>query len=207
MNKNLSEVVFIIDRSGSMDGLEKDTIGGYNAFIEDQKKDPGETKLTTVLFDGFYEILHNGVNIHDVAPLTDADYYPRGMTALYDAIGKTIDDVGRRLAETPEDERPSKVIFVITTDGYENASRAYSQKKVKEMIKHQTEKYSWQFIFLGANIDVEEVADSIGISHDFAASYSASSCGVTSVYSTMSRAVSDYKDCGIVSKDVFESLC
>lgn len=207
MNPNLSEVIFILDRSGSMVGLTNDTIGGYNAFIEEQKKDPGETKLTTVLFDHEYEILHNGVNVHDVAPMTTKDYWPRGCTALYDAIGKTINDVGHRLRNTAEDERPSKIIFVITTDGMENASREFSQRQVKEMIEHQTNKYSWQFIFLGANIDVKEVASDIGISMDFAASYTATTIGVNSVYSTMSKITSDYKKNGIVNTDSFNSLC
>ena len=207
MNPNLSEVIFILDRSGSMAGLTNDTIGGYNAFIEEQKKDPGETKLTTVLFDHEYEILHNGVNVHDVAPMTTKDYWPRGCTALYDAIGKTINDVGHRLSNTAEDERPSKIIFVITTDGMENASREYSQRKVKEMIEHQTNKYSWQFIFLGANIDVKEVASDIGISMDFAASYTTTTKGVNSVYSTMSKITSDYKKNGVVNTDSFNSLC
>lgn len=207
MNPNLSEVIFILDRSGSMAGLTNDTIGGYNAFIEEQKKDPGETKLTTVLFDHEYEILHNGVNVHDVAPMTAKDYWPRGCTALYDAIGKTINDVGHRLSNTAEDERPSKIMFVITTDGMENASREYSQRKVKEMIEHQTNKYSWQFIFLGANIDVEEVASDIGISMDFAASYTTTTRGVNSVYSTMSKITSDYKKNGVVNTDSFNSLC
>lgn len=207
MNPNLSEVIFILDRSGSMASLTNDTIGGYNAFIEEQKKDPGETKLTTVLFDHEYEILHNGVNVHDVAPMTAKDYWPRGCTALYDAIGKTINDVGHRLSNTAEDERPSKIIFVITTDGMENASREYSQRKVKEMIEHQTNKYSWQFIFLGANIDVEEVAGGIGINLDYAKSYSANSRGIGSVYSTMSKITSDYKASGVVDTASFDSLC
>lgn len=207
MNPNLSEVIFILDRSGSMASLTNDTIGGYNAFIEEQKNDPGETKLTTVLFDHEYELLHNGVNVRDVKPMTTEDYWPRGLTALYDAIGKTINDVGHRLNNTPEDERPSKIIFVITTDGCENASKEFNQRKVKEMIEHQTDKYSWQFIFLGANIDVKEVANDIGISMDFAASYTATTRGVNSVYSTMSKITSDYKKSGVVDIDSFNSLC
>lgn len=206
MNPNLSEVIFILDRSGSMSHLTSDTIGGYNAFINEQKKDPGETKLTTVLFDHEYKILHNGVNIHDVKPMTVDDYCPRGSTALYDAIGKTINDVGLRLYNTPEDERPSKIIFVITTDGYENSSKEFNQRRVKEMIEHQTDKYNWKFIFLGANIDVEEVSSGLGISMDFAASYSATAAGVDSVYATMARAVTDYKATGVVNCSLLDDL-
>ena len=206
MNNNLTEIEFILDRSGSMGGLTDDTIGGYNAFIESQKNEPGDAVLTTVLFDHEYTVLHNGVNLKDVKPMTYAEYMPRGMTALYDAIGKTINDVGRRLNNTPEAERPGKVIFVITTDGYENASKEFTQQQVKEMIEHQTDKYSWQFMFLGANIDVQEVSCNLGISADFAASYTASENGVESVYSTMSKTVAGYRDTGAVSMNWMDSL-
>jgi len=141
MNKNLTEVVFIIDRSGSMRGLENETIGGFNSMIEQQKNDTeGEVKITTILFDNYYEILHDHVDVREIQPLTNKEYYARGTTALLDSVGRAIDSVGERLAATPEEERPGSVMFVITTDGYENASYKYSQAQIKEMIEHQKSK-------------------------------------------------------------------
>jgi uncharacterized protein YegL len=163
MKNDLTEIVFILDRSGSMHGLEKDTIGGYNAFVESQKKVEGKARMTTVLFDDQYELLYSGRNIQEVRALTGKEYFTRGSTALLDAIGKTITDVGRRLKETPEDQRPSKVLFMITTDGYENASRKYSYKEINDMITLQRERYSWEFIFMGANIDAAKEAVNLGI--------------------------------------------
>jgi len=136
MKENLTEMVFILDRSGSMSNLTKDTIGGFNTMIENQKKEDGDAVLTTVLFDDMYELLHDGVNIQDVKELTNKEYYARGMTALLDAIGKTINTVGERLSKTKEEDRPSKIIFVITTDGQENSSKEFTQKQIKEMIEH-----------------------------------------------------------------------
>jgi len=136
MKENLTEMVFILDRSGSMSNLTKDTIGGFNTMIENQKKEDGDAVLTTVLFDDMYELLHDGVNIQDVKELTNKEYYARGMTALLDAIGKTINTVGERLSKTKEENRPSKIIFVITTDGQENSSKEFTQKQIKEMIEH-----------------------------------------------------------------------
>jgi len=190
MNMNLTEIVFLLDRSGSMGGLESDTIGGFNAFIEKQRQLAGETLVTAVLFDDRYEILWNGANAQEVK-LTDKEYYVRGCTALLDAVGKTILDVGHRLSQTCEDARPGKVIFVITTDGLENASREFTYKKVKELIKHQQEKYCWEFIFLGANIDAAKEADSIGISMDNAYNFESSKAGVENMYCVVSEAVSE----------------
>lgn len=207
MNNNLTEIVFILDRSGSMDPIAADTIGGYNAFIEKQKLEPGEAKLTTVLFDSMYEVIHDGVDIQKVEPLTSEQYWARGMTALMDAVGRTINSVGERLAATPEDERPGNVIFVITTDGLENASREFTRERVKQMIEHQTNKYSWQFMFLGANIDAAAEAVSMGIDAQFAANYSASDIGTKSVYATMDCAVSALRATGSVSADWADSLC
>jgi len=206
MKENLTEIVFILDRSGSMVNVVADTIGGYNAFIENQKKEPGEARLTTVLFDDKYEVIHDAVDLREVQPLTDAQYYARGTTALMDAIGRTINNVGERLAMTPESERPSKVIFVITTDGYENDSREFTRPKIKEMIEHQTNKYNWQFMFLGANIDATAEAQSIGISADYAANYEATSKGTTSLYCTMDTAVSTYRAVGEVNACWADSL-
>ncbi len=190
MKKNLTEMVFILDRSGSMMHLTDDTIGGFNSMIENQKKEEGEAFVTTVLFDDAYELLHDHVDINEIQPITNNEYYARGMTALLDAVGKTINSIGVRLNETPEDERPDKVIFVITTDGMENASREFVKSTVKEMIEHQQSKYSWTFMFLGANIDAVSEAASLGINTDFARTYTASDIGTQSVYTAMSCAMS-----------------
>ena len=190
MNKDLTELIFLLDRSGSMAGLESDTIGGFNAFIKKQSQLEGETIVTAVLFDDRYEILWNGVKASEVK-LTKKEYYVRGCTALLDAVGKTILDVGHRLSQTSEEERPGKVIFVITTDGLENASREFTYEKVKELIKHQQEKHNWEFIFLGANIDAAKEADSIGISVDDAYNFDASATGVHEMYCMAFDAVTE----------------
>ena len=192
MNMNLTEIIFLLDRSGSMAGLESDTIGGFNAFIEKERQLEGETIVTAVLFDDRYEILWNGIDANK-AILTDKEYYVRGSTALLDAVGKTILDVGYRLSKTSEETRPGKVIFVITTDGLENSSREFSYKKVKELIKHQQEKYNWEFIFLGANIDAAKEAGNIGICKDNAYSFEASKAGVEKMYYMACDAVSEIR--------------
>jgi len=181
MDQNLTEIVFILDRSGSMGGLENDTIGGFNGFVKKQVK-AGQTSLTTVLFDDKYEILHNGVDAGNVT-LTDREYFTRGSTALLDAVGKTINDVGKRLYETAEESRPGKVIFVITTDGLENASREFSYDEVKRMITHQTEKYDWEFVFMGANIDVAKEGDKLGIKTDQSFVFESTAKGIYSMFS------------------------
>ncbi|CAH0345447.1 vWA domain-containing protein [Bacillus sp. CECT 9360] len=181
MNSNLTDIIFLLDRSGSMAGLESNTIGGFNSLIEKQCRLEGETLLTTVLFDNQYEVLWNGIDASH-ARLTDKDYFVRGSTALLDAVGKTILDVGYRLSKSSEERKPGKVIFVITTDGMENSSREFTYEKVKEMIQHQKQKYSWEFIFIGANLDAAKEADSIGISMDDAYNFEASSTGVESMY-------------------------
>lgn len=195
MNSNLTEIIFLLDRSGSMGGLESDTIGGFNAFIENQRKLKGKTLVTGVLFDDQYEVVWNGAEAEKVK-LTVEEYYVRGCTALLDAVGKTILDVGYRLSKTNEDDRPGKVIFVITTDGFENASREFTYKKVKELIKHQQEKYHWEFIFLGANIDAEREADNLGILSENAFSFEASEAGVESMYKMVCEEVSERRQAG-----------
>ena len=187
MGSNLTEIVFILDRSGSMAGLESDVIGGFNSFIENQSKMDGRVIVTAVLFDHEYELLWNGIDARK-ARLTSNEYYVRGCTALLDAVGKTILDVERRLSMQPEEKRPGKVIFVITTDGLENASREFSYEKVKGLIKHQQERYGWEFVFLGANIDVAKEADSLGICRDDAYSFKASKAGVAKMYDTVCEA-------------------
>lgn len=181
MNSHLTEIIFLLDRSGSMHGLEQDTIGGINSLIAKQNEMAGKTQLTLVLFDDQYELVWNGVDAH-TARLTEKEYYVRGMTALLDAVGKTILDVGHRLAHTKEEDRPSKVMFVITTDGLENASREFTRKKVQEMIKHQEERYNWEFLFMGANIDAAKEAAEIGIKAQSARSFEASSAGIQLMY-------------------------
>ncbi|MCH6267348.1 vWA domain-containing protein [Neobacillus citreus] len=188
MNTNMTEIIFLLDRSGSMAGLESDTIGGFNGFIEKQRKLEGEILVTTVLFDDQYEILWDGVDARQ-ANLTDQEYYVRGMTAMLDAVGKTILDVGYRLSKTDENKRPGKVIFVITTDGMENASSEFTYEKVKELIRHQQEKYNWEFIFLGANIDAAKEAESLGIDVENAFNFEASEKGVEVMYNMVCEQV------------------
>ena len=196
MKDNLTEIVFVLDRSGSMYDLVEDTLGGYNSFIESQKQEPGEAILTTVLFDDKYQLLHDRVDIKSVEPLTINDYYARGLTALLDAIGKTIDSIGKKLSQTPEEERPSKVIFVITTDGYENASQIFTYDSIKERVNRQKVEYNWEFIFLGANIDSFGVGDSLGIA--YVSNYSSTSDGTKSVYSSLNSTITDYRQTGNV---------
>lgn len=190
MKKDLTELVFILDRSGSMSGLESDTIGGYNAMLEKQKKEPGEAVITTVLFDDEYELLHDRINLRGIAPMTDKEYYVRGSTALLDAVGKTINKIGNAQKHTAEDERAEHVLFVITTDGMENASREFNYEKVRRMIEHQKNKYGWEFLFLGANIDAVAAAESFGINRDRATNYNADSEGTLLNYEVISETVS-----------------
>lgn len=175
-----TEIVFLLDKSGSMAGLESDTIGGYNSFIEKQKKLKGEVTLTTVLFDSNYELLHDGVDIKKVEKLTEKDYYVGGTTALMDAIGFTIGKVSRR-------SKNSKVIFVITTDGMENASHEFTKEKINKLI---TSKKDWEFIYLGANIDAYAEGMSIGISRKHISNYQATGKCTKAMYSCLSDAVS-----------------
>ena len=163
MKKNLTELVFILDRSGSMQGLEGDTIGGFNAMIEKQKKELGEVFVSTVLFDDRAEMLHDRVSLEKVRPITEKEYYVRGCTALLDAIGGAIHHIGNIHKYARSEDVPEHPLFVITTDGMENASRRYSTRRVKEMIQRQKEKYGWEFLFLGANIDAVETAGHLGI--------------------------------------------
>lgn len=166
MRKNLTEIVFILDRSGSMIGLERDTIGGFNSMIEQQKKAEGEALISTVLFDNVSEVLHDRVNVKDIRPMTDRDYTVRGCTALLDAIGGAIHHIGNVHKYARPEEVPEHTMFVITTDGMENASRRYNSEKVKQMIERQKAKYGWEFLFLGANIDAVETASQFGIGAD-----------------------------------------
>jgi uncharacterized protein YegL len=180
MDNSVTEIIFVLDKSGSMESLTDDTIGGFNSFVKKQVE-LGKTKLTTVLFDTDYKILHDGIDAVDVR-LTRKDYEAGGCTALLDAVGKTIHDVKKRLKETSEETKPGKVIFIITTDGYENSSREYTYADVKKKIEKQTEKLGWEFIFMGANIDVAKESESLGIRADRAFSFAASTVGVSNMY-------------------------
>ncbi|WP_053365193.1 vWA domain-containing protein [Bacillus sp. FJAT-27245] len=192
MNKDLTEIIVLLDRSGSMAGLEQDTIGGFNSFLKRQTSLEGETLVTAVLFDDKYQILWNGVKAEN-AELTDKEYFVRGSTALLDAVGRTIVDVGCRLSKTEEERRPGKVIFVITTDGMENASREFTYEKVKELIRHQQERYSWEFIFMGANIDAAQEAGNLGIAQKHSYHFEASHTGVEKMYEMVTEAVSEVR--------------
>ena len=190
MKKNLTELVFILDRSGSMQGLEGDTIGGFNAMIKKQQKEPGEAFVSTVLFDDQTEVLHDRVKVSDVQPMTEKEYYVRGCTALLDAIGGAIHHIGNIHKYARPEDVPEHTLFVITTDGMENASHRYSVRRVKEMIQHQKEKYGWEFLFLGANIDAVETAGHLGIAPDRAVNYHCDSEGTRLNYQVLSQAVS-----------------
>jgi len=193
MKKDLTELVFILDRSGSMSGLESDTIGGYNAMLKKQQQEAGEAVVTTVLFDDQYELLHDRINIKGIRPISIREYYVRGCTALLDAIGKTIQKIANVQQHTSEEERAEKVLFVITTDGMENASKEYSYKKIRSLVEKQQKKYGWEFIFLGANIDAIAAAADLGISADRSANYHADSAGTQLNYEAVSDAVSDLR--------------
>ena len=188
MKKGLTEMVFILDRSGSMNGLEADTIGGFNGMLEKQKKEEGEAIITTVLFDDQYELIHDRFNINAVDKMTDKEYYVRGCTALLDAMGSTIQKIINVQKHLPECEQAEHVIFVTITDGYENASCEYTYRDVKKMIEAQKEK-GWEFMFLGANIDAVAEAEKFGIEADRAVQYHSDSVGTALNYECVSEAM------------------
>ncbi|MDO4422760.1 MAG: vWA domain-containing protein [Eubacteriales bacterium] len=190
MKKGLTEIVFILDRSGSMSGLESDTIGGYNSMIEKQKKEEGEALISTVLFDGQTDVLHDRVPLDKISPITGKEYYVRGSTALLDAVGGAIHHIGNVHKYAREEDVPEKTLFIITTDGMENSSRQYSYDKVKKMIEKQKEKYHWEFIFLGANIDAVGVADRFGVDRQHAVRYECDSAGTALNFQVMNKMVS-----------------
>ena len=193
MKKNLTELVFILDRSGSMAGLEKDTIGGFNAMIEKQKAEAGEAYISTVLFDNCSEVIHDRVALNAVPKLTEKEYYVRGCTALLDAVGGAIHHIGNVHKYAREEDRPEKTLFVITTDGMENASRQYSYEKVRSLIEKQKREYGWEFLFLGANIDAAREAARFGIHPDRAVDYRADRRGTRVIYETVSETVRDFR--------------
>lgn len=195
-----TEIIFVVDKSGSMSRLTNDTIEGFNGFVESQKDDT-KTTLTTVLFDTSWRVLHDGVDVYEVAPMTTKDYITGGGTAMLDAIGETINRVQDRHDELGE-EKPDNVLFVITTDGEENSSRKFTKSQIEKMIKHQTNGHGWEFIFLGANMDAVKVAENIGISYDRAINYDWTSQGTDALYSTMAATACAVKSCTLDDVDL-----
>lgn len=206
MKKGLTELIFILDKSGSMSGLEKDTIGGYNSMLEKQKALDGACFITTVLFDNQYDLLHDRIDIRAVKPITEKEYCVGGSTALLDAIGTTIHKIGNAQRNTADDYRAEKVMFVIITDGEENSSREYSSQKVKEQIERQKEKYGWEFIFIGSNIDAVETARGFGIDADRAVDYVSDSKGTALNFNMLNEAVAEFRECGAVPQASLDAI-
>ena len=191
----MTELVFILDRSDSMAGLEKDTIGGFNSMLEKQRKEPGNAVVSTVLFDNQAEVIHDRVALADVPDLTDREYYVRGCTALLDAVGGAIYHIGNVHKYARREDVPEKTLFIITTDGMENASRRYTYDKVRRMIEHEKEKYGWEFLFLGANIDAAVEAKRFGIDESMAANYHCDEEGTALNYEVISEAITSVRAC------------
>ena len=200
MRENLTELVFILDRSGSMSGLESDTIGGFNSMIAKQQKETGDAIVTTVLFDDQSDVIHDRVPIAKVEKMTDREYFVRGCTALLDAVGTTIKHIKKVHKNLDEAERPSKTLFIITTDGLENASKEYSYAKVKKMVEKKKRKHHWEFIFMGANIDAIEVAGRFGVAANRAVRYECDEAGTALNFSVMSKLVSCARSCASAEK-------
>ena len=203
---NITELVFILDRSGSMAGLESDTIGGFNAMIEKQKKEEGECYISTVLFDNVSEVLHDRVKLSVIKPMTDKEYTVRGCTALIDAIGGAIHHIGNIHKYARPEDVPEHTMFIITTDGMENASQRYSSDEVKKMIERQKEKYGWEFLFIGANIDAVETARRYGINEDRAVNYNADAKGTGILYESVACAVSNVRRCASLDNSWREKM-
>lgn len=206
MKKNSTELVFILDKSGSMAGLESDTIGGFNSMLNKQKALDGECRITTVLFDNRYELLHDRIDIRAVSPMTDREYQVGGSTALLDAIGQTVHKLAAVQKNTAEEYRAEHVMFVIITDGEENSSREYSAQKVKAMIQEEREKYGWEFVFLGANIDAVETAGRFGIAADRAVDYVPDGAGTELNFQAMSETVACFRATGAVPAAPMEAI-
>ena len=196
---NITELVFIVDESGSMSGLESDTIGGINSMLTKQKELDGKVYVTTVMFSNSSRTVHDRVDISGIKPVTGADYCPHGCTALLDAIGGTIKHIANIHRYIRPEDVPEHTVFVITTDGMENASRLYSSEEVKRMIRHEEEKYGWEFMFLAANIDAVETAEAFGIRPERAANYISSPMGERKKYSAVNNAVSELRCCSVMS--------
>jgi uncharacterized protein YegL len=201
MKKDLTEMVFILDRSGSMHGLEKDTVGGFNAMIEEQKGKEGEVLISTVLFNGSSTVLHDRVPIREVREMTNRDYRTSGCTALLDAIGDAVRHIRNVHKYIRQEDVPAHTMFVITTDGMENTSREYTAQEVRSMIREQEEQKGWEFLFLGANIDAAAEAAKIGISRDRSADYSATACGTSALFTAVNESVSSVRRKGVLCAD------
>lgn len=206
MKKGLTELVFILDKSGSMSGMEKDTIGGFNSMLKKQKAIDGQCFITTVLFDNYIELLHDRIDIKAVNSITEKEYQVGGSTALLDAIGFTIRKIANAQKNTSEDYRAEKVMFVIITDGEENSSREFSADKIKSMIGHQKSKYGWEFVFLGANIDAVQTAGRFGIAPDRAIDYISDSVGTKLNYKVIDSAVTGFRETGSLDMKCFEEI-
>ena len=201
---DITELVFILDKSGSMEGMEKDTIGGFNSMIAKQREVEGRAYVSTVLFANRSEVLHDRKDLNDIKPLTDKDYSPYGGTALLDAIGGAISHIGNIHKYARPEDVPSKTIFVITTDGMENASYKYSSSTVKKMIERQKSKYGWEFLFVAANIDAVETAEDLGIARDRAANYNLADSNL--MYCSLAHTIEDYRKSGTIKKGWEEEL-
>lgn len=201
MKNKRTEIVFILDKSGSMSGLESDTIGGFNSMLKKQQKEEGIATVSTVLFDNHYDLIHDRFDINTVKPLTDKEYFVEGTTALMDAIGKTINKIVRVQKHQTDDNKADKVLFVIITDGMENASREFTAQQIRSMIKKEQDQYGWEFIFLGANIDAVETARNYGIREDRAVNYHADSKGTEVNYDSVSKAISELRACSSISSE------
>lgn len=206
MKENLTSINVIIDQSGSMGHLSSETISGFNTFLEEQKAIPGEAMFSLCLFDSKYDLVYDCVSLDSVSPLCENTYKPNGYTALLDAMGKTIDSVGAKLASMNEEDRPSKVIFLIITDGQENASREYAIARIREMVSHQQDKYSWSFVFMGANIDALSEGTSLGIAAQNTYNYTPSSVGTKSLYSVASNNMTSYRASNSSKVDFFNQI-
>ena len=193
MKQNYTDINIVLDRSGSMVSVKHDTIGGFNQFLSEQQAVPGEATITLAQFDNVYELVYGAVPLADAKPLTDETFVPRGSTALLDAIGRTIHDTGKRLAALPEESRPEKVLFVVLTDGYENASREFTSQQINDLITLQRDTYKWEFVFLGANQDAITTASSLGISAQNSMTYAANAVGVSSAMGSLSSNVASYR--------------
>lgn len=191
--KDLTEIVFILDRSGSMNAIKTDAIGGFNTFVDEQKKVPGEALMTLCIFNHEYQLLYTGKRLNEVEKLTEQSYIPMGTTALLDAIGRTIDDVGNRFSAMSDEQRPEKVVIGIMTDGLENSSSDYSREMIKSKITHQRDVYKWEFIFLGANQDAFAEAGKLGISPNLTFNYAATPDGTSRAYRKLSEGVASYR--------------
>jgi len=191
MKKGLTKIVFILDKSGSMESMKYDAIGGFNAFLNEQKKVDGEVNMTVIFFNGEYEPWQYCVDINDIEPLTSDSYVAWGGTALLDAVGQAIDDIGYKLNATHEEEKPEKVVFVIMTDGEENCSALFTSSEIKAKIEHQTNKYSWQFIFLGCNQDAWQSSNDIGICNYSNVAYTGS--GINNMYTSLNNTITSYR--------------